>query len=305
MDALLSDSFRVAGRSTVETRPVHIFFHLPRCAGQTIYRHLSSHAPAGTYFRVRKRKGASRIFVPKYSVSEMPDPGELNAISGHWVGDSIVRKFPDRPIARSILLRDPVSQFISHYNFRMMRYLSVGLRPYPIEIAYRARRRNFMTHFILRTFAETPWWRLRSLSAAEKCAAADEFLSSFYFVGDHTRCNELIATLAPDLGVPINAEQTNTSEQWLRHVDWKPLDAKDLPGGMLDRIKQDNMLDQHLWETWKDAGTNGGDAHRQPHIFSDDGLMMRIAVQSSRFANQVRRRVNRRWSSSGPRPGIS
>ena len=159
MDALLSDSFRADGPSTVETRPVHIFFHLPRCAGQTIHRHLSSHAPAGTYFRVRKRKGASRIFVPKYSVSDMPDPGELNAISGHWVGDSIVRKFPDRPIARSILLRDPVSQFISHYNFRMMRYLSVGLRPYPIEVAYRARRRNFLTHFILRTFAETPWWR--------------------------------------------------------------------------------------------------------------------------------------------------
>jgi len=257
MDALLSDSFRADGPRTVEAGPVHIFFHLPRCAGQTIHRHLSSHAPDGTYFRVRKRKGASRIFVPKYSVSDMPDPSDLNAISGHWVGDSIVRKFPDRLIARSILLRDPVSQFISHYNFRMMRYLSVGLRPYPIEVAYRARRRNFLTHFILRTFAETPWWRLRSLSATEKYAAADQFLSSFFFVGDHTRCNELIATLASDLGVPINAEQTNTSGQWLQHVDWKPLDVNDLPGGMLDRIKQDNMLDQHLWETWKDAGTNG------------------------------------------------
>ncbi len=77
-------------------------------------------------------------------------------VGGHWVGRSIERSFPDRDIFRSILLRDPVSQFLSHYNYRMMRYLSQGLRPYAVDIAYRARRPDFLTHFILNTFVGDP-----------------------------------------------------------------------------------------------------------------------------------------------------
>jgi hypothetical protein len=229
----------------------------------------------------------------------MPDPDGLNAISGHWIGDSIKHLFPDRPIARSILLRDPVSHFLSHYNFRMMRYLSNGLRPYPVEIAYRARRRNFLTHFILRTFAEIPWWRLAAMSAAEKYAEASKLLSGFFFVGDHTRCNELIEALAPDLGIPPTAEPANTSEQWLERVEWRPLGVNELPPGMIDIIRRDNTLDQHLWETWKDAGTNGIGVDPAPLNFTDERLTDRIATQSSRFVNQVRRRMYRRWPTVG------
>ena len=282
--------------SRCEITPVHVVFHLPRCAGQTIHRHLLSHAREGSYFRVRKRKGASRVFLPKFRMAGIPDPDGLNVVSGHWVGDLIKLMFPGRPIGRSILLRDPVSHFVSHYNFRMMRYLSIGLQPYPIEIAYRARRRNFLTNFILRTFAETPRRKLEAMSAAEKYAEANEFLSGFFFVGDYTLCDELIAALAPDLGIPSIAEPANMREQWLERVNWRPLDVNDLPFGMMDAIRRDNMLDQLLWETWKDVGTNVAAARPLPHTLTEERLTKRLATQSSRFANQVRRRVYRRWS---------
>ncbi len=276
------------------TRPLHIVFHVPRCAGQTIHRHLSRHAPKGSYLRVRKRKGPSRFLLPQYQNVETPAPRSVNALSGHWIGRSIEQYFDDRPIARSILLRDPVSQFVSHYNFRMMRYISQGLQPYSPEIAYHSRQRNYVTHFILRTFAEMSWPRLISLSTAEKYAEADRFLSECFFVGDHTRCDELITKLAPDLGIPAAAEAKNSSQQWLQCVDWAPLKISDFSRSMIDTIKQDNILDQLLWESWNDAERD----QPQPSLqaIGETPLTRRVATQSSRLINQVKRRYHRGWN---------
>ena len=137
------------------------------------------------------------------------------------------------------------------------------------------------------------------MSAAEKYTEASKLLSGFFFVGDHTRCNELIEALAPDLGIPPTAEPANTSEQWLERVEWKPLGVNDLPPGMIDIIRRDNTLDQHLWETWKDASTNGIGVDPAPLNFTEERLTDRIATQSSRFVNQVRRRMYRRWPTVG------
>lgn len=299
MYALSSDLPQRSGPApgAATTRPLHIVFHVPRCAGQTIHHHLSHHAPKGSYLRFRKRKGPSRLLLPQYQIAEMPDPQSVNVISGHWIGRSIEQYFNDRPIARSILLRDPVNQFVSHYNFRMMRYISQGLQPYSPEIAYRSRRRNYITHFILRSFAEISWPRLMSLSATEKYAEADRFLSACSFVGDHSRCDELIARLAPDLGIPAVAETKNSSEQWLQCVDWKPLKMSDLSRSMIDAIKQDNILDQLLWEAWKDA--EQGQPQPSLQTIGETPLTSRAATQSSRLINQVKRRFHRGWNAPG------
>src|SRR5262245_48355897 len=124
--------------SRADAGPIHLIYHVPKCAGCSVHCHLSTHAPTGTYHRVNKRRGPGRFFLP-YDLSRMPEPEHLRAIGGHYIGSSIERVFAGRKIRRSILLRDPVSQFVSHYNFRMMRYLSQGLQPYSLEIAYRAR----------------------------------------------------------------------------------------------------------------------------------------------------------------------
>ena len=304
-------------KSTSESRdasnkPLHLHFHLPRCAGQTIHRHLSRHAARGTYFRAKKRRGPGRLFGARYQLDGMPQPETLLAVGGHWIGPSVERHFGGRPILRSILLRDPVSHFISYYNFRMMRYLSQGLRTYPVEIAYHARQRDFITHYLLRNFAEMSWPQLLSMSPQEKRAAADRLLSSFWFVGDYRDCDELVAALAPNLDVPATNERRNSSDQWQERVGWRPLTQKDLTPSMVRQIRQENALDQSLWETWSDV------AQATPHLpaldTQDMSLVRFATVQSLRLINQVRRRNHRGWripAETGPiadgtmcRPGV-
>ena len=287
----------------VATGPIHFIFHVPRCAGRTVHCHLSTYAPKGTYYRTEKRRGLGRFFQPRYQLAGMPDPRGLKALSGHFLGNSIERIFAGRQIERSILLRDPVSQFVSHYNFRMMRYLSQGWQTYPPDIAYRARQRNFVTHYILRNFLEFSWPRLISLSAVEKYAAVNRFLSTFWFVGDYTRCNELVAALAPKLGVPAAAQARNTSAEWQRRVRWKLLRVEDLTSRMINQIRHENMLDQLLWETWRDV--DKARIRVRSHDFYEEPITGFVARESLRLVYQIRRRSHRGWRAPGGshRPG--
>lgn len=279
----------------VGPRPLHLFLHIPKCAGQTIHEHLSRHLREKSYVRLRRRKAPGRLLRRQYRLDAALDPSAIDVITGHWVGPSIERHFNGRRIIRSILLRDPLSQFLSHYNHRMMRYLSRGMHIYPIDIAYRARPRNFLTNYILRNFAEIPLPRLALMTESGKYAEASRFLSECDFVGDHTRCSELIALIAPDLDIPAEAEATNTSEQWLQRVDWTPLTVNDVPPRLLEAIRRDNVVDQMLWETWKDAPARQPEAGE--HDFSERERLRRAARQVSRLVNQARRRLHRRWGS--------
>jgi hypothetical protein len=273
--------------------PIHFIFHVPKCAGHTMHCHLSKYLPKGTYYHTKKRKGPSRFFQPRYQLAGMPDAQGLKAIGGHFIGTSLERIFEGRQIKRSILLRDPVSQFVSHYNFRMMRYLSQGWQTYPPDIAYKARQPNFVTHYILRNFLELSWPRLISLSAAEKFAAVNRFLSTFWFVGDYTRCNELIAALSPKLGTPAKAMPQNTSAQWQSRVRWRPLRVEDLTSWMVDQIRQENVLDQLLWETWRDADQARLGVH--PHNIHEAPFAESVATGSRRLLYQAKRRFRRGW----------
>jgi hypothetical protein len=274
--------------------PIHLLFHVPRCSGRTIDLHISEYASKENYYRSRKRKGPRRFFLPRYDLTDMPDTQGLKAIGGHYIGKSIERLFAGRSIRRSILLRDPVSHILSYYNFRMMRYISQGLKTYRFELAYKARQRNFLTHFILGNFLEIPWPRLILLSETEKYALANTFLASCWFVGDYTRCGELIAALAPDLGVPNTATPRNTQRQWQACVQWNSLRVEDLSSRMVDQIRRDNALDELLWESWRETGR---DVSRvQPReIYQKSHTELR-ASEWLRPVYQVERRFRRGWN---------
>jgi hypothetical protein len=223
----------------------------------------------------------------------MPHPQQIKALGGHHIGTSIDRLFADRPIRRSILLRDPVSHAVSYYNFRMMRYLSQGLKTYSFDLAYRARPKNFITHFILSNFLEISWPRLLILSAIEKYALVNQFLSSFWFVGDYTQCGELIEALAPDLGVPALAISHNTQCEWENRVQWKSLHVEDLSSRTLSRMRQDNELDQLLWENWHN-GHNIANAI-QPHEICETSRMKFMGSELLRPIYEAARRFQRGW----------
>jgi len=277
-----------------DATPIHLLLHVPRCAGHTIHRHLSTYTATGSYYRSRKRKGLSRFILPWYDLNGMPHPQQLKALGGHHIGTSIDRLFADRPIRRSILLRDPVSHAVSYYNFRMMRYLSQGLNTYSFDLAYRARPKNFITHFILSNFLEISWPRLLILSAIEKYALVNQFLSSFWFVGDYTRCGELIEALAPDLGVPALAISHNTQSEWEDRVRWTSLHVEDLSSRMLNQIRHDNELDQLLWEGCCNVDRDVVDTI-QPREICETSRIKFIGSELLRPLYQAKRRFQRGW----------
>jgi hypothetical protein len=214
-------------------------------------------------------------------------------VCGHVLGVSVERLFAGRELKRSLLLRDPVSHAVSYYNFRMMRYLSQGLHPYSFSLAYRATQRNFITHHILRNFLELPWHQLTRLSEDEKYGLVNAFLARFWFVGDYRLCSDLIAALAAPLGIPGRAHAINTCAEWERRVAWSRLEADDLPSDAVDRIRRENLLDQRLWETWREAGHDVGSVC--PRALAGRNATGFITAEATRFVNQIARRVQRRW----------
>jgi hypothetical protein len=272
--------------------PIHFVYHVPKCAGQTIDRHLASVLP-GSYYRLKKRRGLGRLFQSRYELAGMPDPQTASAVGGHFLGVSLAARFPGRPVMRSVLLRDPVGHSISYYNYRMMRYISQGLQPYSFETAYGATPRNFVTNYILRNFLELSWARVASLSDQDKYDLANAFLSTFWFVGDYNCCDDLIAAMARRLGIKPNAPRRNTQAEWESRVAWDPLAVEDLAPVAIAQIRRENLVDQRLWETWREAKEET--ASIRPRALTGPSGQSFLSNEAVRFVNQLGRRIQRRW----------
>jgi hypothetical protein len=272
--------------------PVHLVYHVPKCAGRTIDRHLAAGLPRAAYHRTKKRRGLSR-FVTRYDPAKLPNPRDVKVVGGHFLGVSIDSLFAGRTLKRSILLRDPVSHFVSYYNFRMMRYLSQGLQPYSFELAYGATQRNFVSHYILSNFLELSWSRIASLSENEKYDLVNAFLSTFWFVGDYRLCDDLIAALGDRLGISTKATPRNMLADLGRGVGWTPITVDRLPADAIAQIRSENLLDQRLWETWREAGHETSAI--RPRALDGTCPSGFITNEASRLVNQILRRAQRRW----------
>jgi len=254
---------------------------------------------------MRKRRGLGR-FITRYDRTGLPDPREAKVVGGHYLGISIDSLFAGRPIKRSLLLRDPAGHFVSYYNYRMARYISEGLQPYGVDVAYGAMQRNFITHYILRNFLELSWVQIASLSDSDKYDLVNAFLSTFWFVGDYRLCDELIATLGGKLGIPPSATPRNTCAELVRSVGWTPITIDRLPARMHADIRSENALDQRLWETWRKARHDTGAVRPLPLKAPSSSF---VPSEASRFVNQILRWIHRllrwihrRWGSFDPAP---
>jgi hypothetical protein len=131
----------------------------------------------------------------------------------------------------------------------------------------------------------------------EKYVAVNQFLSTFWFVGDYTRCNELIAKLGPKLGVPTTAMTQNTCAEWQSRVRWTPLRVDNLNRQMVDQIRQENALDQLLWETWRDV--DQAEINDCSHRIHETPLTEFVVQESLRLVYEVRRRFHWGWKAPG------
>ena len=264
--------------------PLHVLLHVPKCAGRTIEVHLAAHMAAEAFFLPRHPG--------RGGVSKMPPAAGIRALSGHHLARSIEGRFQGRDIRRSVLLRDPLSFHVSYYNFRMMRYLASGGRPYSFALNYRALQRDPMAHFLLSRWLEVSPARLLVMPVAEKWRLLCDALAGFWFVADYRRCDELIAAVAPALGVPAKAKRVNDEAAWVRTVGWQPLKAADLTDEQRRRIPLDNPLDAALHATWAEAGHDAASVRPGPGPVASDFL----AHELVRPYWEARRRLARGWT---------
>jgi hypothetical protein len=236
------------------TTAVYFILHIPRTAGQTIEYHLAEHCPPGALWSPRRVPYPLSLFGSRHRRAGLGDTGRVRAVAGHDLGSSLERRFPQREIRRVVLLREPLSLQLSLYNYRMMNHLAKGLGTYSFAVHLGAQPRDFIAHWLLARWLEIPWLRLMGMSEEDKYRLLNRALGRFWFVGDYTDCDRVIAAIAPDLEVAAVARPRNTARQWHKQIKWQPLTEAALSPALRDAVLRQNPLDRALWETWHGAG---------------------------------------------------
>jgi hypothetical protein len=218
--------------------PVTFFVHVPKCAGTTVESYLTEAFPDRVLMPRRKRAPA-RYLSRYYEIAPF-DSSRIDFVAGHYFGKSMTQFFPGRECRMAILLRDPINQLLSHYNYRMHRYLKDGLRPFAFALWYRSRPRNPITEHLLQRYLEISPLRLRMMSDEERYELAAETLSTFWYVGAHASCGDLIAKFAVEYGASADFDWLNSTGRYL--VEWDQLEPK-----LKARIERDNAVDRRIF----------------------------------------------------------
>lgn len=235
--------------------PVYFILHIPKTAGETIEFHLEDHCGPGFVWRpAAPSRWAETVLGRRYDLGKLPELSRVRVVVGQHIGRSLERYFPNREIRRAVLLRDPVGLQVSFYNYMNMRSLAEGGGTYSFGLHLRALQRNLVAYLLLWQWCEIPWPLMAVMTEKRKYEVLNETLSAFWFVGPYTECDQLIAAIAPDLGVPPVAWRRNTAEEWQKLADWQPVKAAELSAAARRAILSNSPLDQALWESWSRAG---------------------------------------------------
>jgi hypothetical protein len=234
------------------SEPLLIHLHIPKCAGTTVEKHLSGElGRSATWFpRKRTRALPMDLFRRKYDARPPHPLHEIKAISGHHIGQSIERMFEGRRIIRSIILREPESLMLSYYNYRMLRYIRLGQRPYSFSLFLRATRQNFISHFILDRWLELRWTDLMRLSDGDKIRLLDEAMSSIHHIAPIAESDAFVAKISGELGITPVAERRNVTKDKRETAVWKIVRLEDLSQDERAELRSRTQLDQYLWRKW-------------------------------------------------------
>ncbi|MFT3730786.1 MAG: hypothetical protein QM780_05060 [Hyphomicrobium sp.] len=234
------------------SEPLLIHVHVPKCAGTTVERHLRSELGRnGTWFAPKRtRKFPLGWFGRKYDATPKASLDEIKALSGHFIGQSIEGLFKDRCIVRSIILREPESLMLSYYNYRMMRYIGLGQRPYGFSLFLRATRENFISHFLLERWLELPWVDLVRLTDAQKAERLNAAMASMHHIAPIAETDALVEKISEEIGIGPAAERRNTTEDRLSKTGWTMVRLGDLSDEDRGELRSRTQLDRYLWRRW-------------------------------------------------------
>ena len=254
--------------------PVYFILHIPKTAGQTIQQHLAENCAPGVFWGPHQAPRLQSLYGRRYKPRSLPEAPRIRAVFGHNLGRSLEKYFPDREIRRVALLRDPISLHLSLYNHRMMLHLTKGLGTYSFDLHLKALPRDFVAHRLLARWLEIPWPTLMAMTDQQKYTVLNLALSQFWYVGSHTDCNHLVAAISSDLGLPVAARPRNTTGEWEKRTNWRPLRAADLSPATREAILANSPLDQALWEGWAGAGPNPAGDRPRPLQSRGPGLFL-------------------------------
>lgn len=269
------------------SRDLFIHLHVPKCAGSTVEAYFARQLdPAGFWAPPKRtRKLPLELLGRKYHAALPGAVTDVTAISGHFIGQSIERLFPDRRIRRSILLREPTALLLSWYNFRMMRYLSAGQQAYPFATHLKSMPPDPVAHFLLERWFEIPVPQLALMSLSRKREMLDTMLAGCDFIGDISACDALIARLSSDLGASGDTTKKNSSAEWRDRTGWTLVTSDDLSASDRALIDRRTGLDSYLWMRWAQGKKTDPSAIRTTSFASAAPVQM---------VNEVRRRAQRR-----------
>jgi hypothetical protein len=238
---------KMTGHPNLQT--VYFFVHVPKCAGTTVEFHFRTALGDGYLHAPRWKNILRNVIGNCYSFSaDDPRLAGVRVASGHSLTHNLARHFPGREIEECVLIREPLSYFVSFYNYRVQRFLDrTGPKPTSFERWYQAQRRNPMVRFLLNRYYDFGIAKLYGLSSHGRLCYLEERLSDFLFVGGHHRANEMIDGVSRMVGVPTQVESKNVSKRPV-------VKPENLPASLVSRIKRENALDTLLFERWSERG---------------------------------------------------
>lgn len=239
-----------------QIRDVYFILHIPKCAGRTVQNFLKTKFGYGESAPVKKgrsgwyigrrilfpgrRKAPYRFFGKRYESLSAVSLSTVDFVFGFYVTKSMMAHFPDRNVKQAVLIRDPVSHFYSHYNFRMGKYVAQGLRPFGFDLWYKSRRPNPISKYLF-AYLEVPFIRHVFMSDQKKLDVILDGLADFWHVGLHNECGDLIARIAKEQRVSADFEARNvTQNQFMAFAEFNKRYGR--------KIKEENGLDQAIFE---------------------------------------------------------
>ena len=241
---------------------VIIFPHVPKCAGTTVTRHFQNMLLPIELWQVRVRRDFPfpmslmgrrknvRLFSRKFDDQPPTDLDNVKFVSAHVIGRSIEHRFKDKDTRIVTLMRDPVAQVVSQYNFYAARLVDRGITPPGFHVYLNLVEPNPVVNFWLRNWLELNQFEIARLSSEEKIEVIESAFEKFWFIGDISHCDELIGKVSNLFGVLSAFESQNTSKQWDNKTGWKSLRVEDLTDSQLRIVRSITAMDRYLWQKW-------------------------------------------------------